>query len=243
MKTKLAATGFLIGTLLVPIAGYTAGSDTAGSDTDRSSPKAFVKDSVITAKIKALLAEEKMSSTIHIKVDTDNKGVVQLSGTAKNQAEVEKAGSIAGGVEGVASVMNNIRVANVQGSTRVAGTARTAAHGDRAGSNEDRADARIKDMHARLKITQPQEEQWSKVAQVMRDNAKQMDTLTKTRAEKAEMSAIDDLNSYGEITDAHADGIKKFTPAFKTLYDSMSDAQKANADAIFRGHHGGRKAS
>jgi hypothetical protein len=238
MKTQLAATGFLIGSLLAPIAGYTA-----GTDSDRSAPKAFVRDSVITTKIKALLAEEKMSSTIHIKVDTDNNGVVQLSGTAKSQAEVDKAGSIAGGVEGVASVTNNIRVVSAREPMRAAGITGASSHGDRAGSEENRVDARIKEMHAKLKITQAQEDQWSKVAQVMRDNAKQMDTLTKTRSEKTTMSAIDDLSSYAEITDAHAEGIRKFTPAFKTLYDGMSDAQKANADAIFRGHHGARKAS
>ena len=106
MKTVLAATCFLVGSLLVPVAG-----NAADSDKDRSSPKAFVKDSVITTKIKAKLAEEKLASAVHIKVDTDNKGVVQLSGTAKNQAEVDKAGSIARGVEGVVSVVNNIRVA------------------------------------------------------------------------------------------------------------------------------------
>jgi hypothetical protein len=96
-------------------------------------------------------------------------------------------------------------------------------------------------MHDKLKITAVQEEQWGKVAQVMRDNEKQMDELIKTRAEKANMSAIDDLNSYGDITDAHADSIKKFTPIFKSLYDGMPDAQKKAADDIFR--NGGRKAS
>jgi protein CpxP len=230
MRTILAAVCFLIGTLLVPVAGYAA-----DSDTDRSSPKAFVKDSVITTKIKAKLAAEKLSSAVHIKVETDNKGVVQLSGTAKNQAEVDKAGSIARGVEGVVSVENNIQIASAK--------ARSSARGAKASgvSSEDRVEARIKDMHARLKITQAQEDQWSKVAQVMRDNAKQMDALTKTRAEKADMNAIDDLKSYGEIAEAHVDGMKKFTPIFQTLYDSMSDAQKKNADAVFR--HGGRKAS
>lgn len=225
MKTRLAATCFLIGALLVPIAGYSA-----NSDKDRSSPKDFVKDSVITTKIKAKLAEEKLSSAVHIKVDTDNKGVVVLSGTAKSQAAADKAGSIASGVEGVVSVQNNIRVGKARGPVPAAKA-----------SSEDRVEARIKDMHARLQITQAQEEQWSKVAQVMRDNAKQMDALTKTRAEKADMNAIEDLHSYGEIADAHAEGLKKFTPVFKTLYDSMSDAQKKNADAVFR--HGGRKAS
>jgi len=39
---------------MAPVIGYTA-----DSDTDRSHPKTFVKDSVITTKVKAKLAEEK----------------------------------------------------------------------------------------------------------------------------------------------------------------------------------------
>ena len=103
----------------------------------------------------------------------------------------------------------------------------------------DRVEARITDMHAKLKITQAQEDQWGKVAQVLRDNEKAVEPLIKARNENSKtMNAVDDLKSYGEITDAHADGIKKFTPVFATLYDSMSDAQKKEADALFR--HGGK---
>jgi hypothetical protein len=102
-------------------------------------------------------------------------------------------------------------------------------------SAADHAEARIVDMHAKLKITSAQEAQWSKVAQMMRDNAKTMDALTQTRHENAKtMTAVDDLKSYGEISDAHADGIKKFTPVFATLYADMSDAQKKDADTLFR---------
>jgi periplasmic protein CpxP/Spy len=102
-------------------------------------------------------------------------------------------------------------------------------------AREDRVEARIKNMHAKLKITHAQEDQWAKVAQVMRDNEKVMEPLFKTREENAKTrTAIDDLRSYGEITDAHADGIKKFTPIFATLYAGMSDAQKKEADALFR---------
>lgn len=106
----------------------------------------------------------------------------------------------------------------------------------------DRAELRIKDMHAKLKITQAQEEQWAKVAQVMRDDAKTMDTLTQARVGHAkEMTAIDDLKSYGEIAEAHANGIKNLTPVFGALYDSMSDTQKKEADTLFR--HGEPKRS
>jgi hyperosmotically inducible protein len=105
MNTKLATTCLLAGALLLPIAGYSA-----DGDTDRSSPKAFVKDSVITTKIKALLAKEKPSTLIHIKVDTDNKGAVSLGGNARNQQAVDRAVAIANGVKGVTSVQNNIEI-------------------------------------------------------------------------------------------------------------------------------------
>ena len=102
-------------------------------------------------------------------------------------------------------------------------------------SKVDRTEARIKDLHARLKITPDQEDLWNKVTEVMRDNAKTMDTLNQARFEKAKtMTAVEDLKSYGEIAEAHADGIKKFIPVFESLYASMSDDQKKDADTLFR---------
>jgi hypothetical protein len=99
-------------------------------------------------------------------------------------------------------------------------------------------------LHSTLKITPAQEELWKNVTQVMRDNAQTMEALTKARAGKAKtMTAVDDLNSYSEIAAAHADGLKKFVPVFQALYDSMSDAQKANANTIFRGHGRSRTAA
>ena len=107
-------------------------------------------------------------------------------------------------------------------------------------STDKHVEARIKDLHSRLGITAAQEDAWSKVAQAMRENAATMSTLTQTRTGKAKtMTAVDDLKSYAEIAQAHADGIQKFTPVFGSLYDSMSDQQKLNADTIFRAH--GRK--
>lgn len=107
-------------------------------------------------------------------------------------------------------------------------------------AHADRAEQRSKQMHERLMITRDQEEQWSKVALVMAENARTMDTLTQARADRAkEMTAVDDLKSYGEITDAHADGIKRLTPVFAALYADMSAPQKKVADTLFR--HGDRR--
>src|ERR1019366_6421378 len=66
--------------------------------------------------------------------------------------------------------------------------------------DQARVEARIKHMHARLKITAAEEEQWAKVAVVMRDNATKMDELNNARLANAKtMNAIDDLKTYGEI--------------------------------------------
>jgi hyperosmotically inducible protein len=105
MHTKLATTCLLAAVLAMPLAGYSA-----DGDSDRSSPKTFVKDSVITTKIKAELAEEKVMSLVRINVETDNKGMVVLSGNAANQNAIDKAVKIAHGVKGVTSVQNDIKI-------------------------------------------------------------------------------------------------------------------------------------
>jgi len=101
MKIKLATTCFVIGTLLVPVAAHAADPDSA---------QTFVKDSVITTKIKAKLADEKMSSLAYIQVYTDSKGAVVLSGKVRTQQEADKAVSIARETEGVTSVKSKIQI-------------------------------------------------------------------------------------------------------------------------------------
>jgi len=104
VKLKLATTCLIIGTTLAPVAFA------ADSDTDRNKPTTFVKDSMITTKIKSKLAAENPASMANIKVDTDKDGVVWMSGTAKTQDEADKALVIARGTEGVKSVKNDVKV-------------------------------------------------------------------------------------------------------------------------------------
>jgi hypothetical protein len=97
-------------------------------------------------------------------------------------------------------------------------------------------EARIKELHKKLHITDAQKTQWDNLAQVMRDNAQAMVDLQKQRAAATQsMTAVDVVKSYSEVIQAHEDGMKKFIPAFEGLYNSMSDAQKKTADAMFRG--------
>lgn len=105
MKTKFATTCLIIGTLLAPVAAYAA-----DSDTDRSYPATFVKDSVITTKIKSKLAADHPGSMMHIQVDTDKDGVVWLSGTANTQEEIDQAIATARNTEGVKSVKSDLKI-------------------------------------------------------------------------------------------------------------------------------------
>lgn len=99
-------------------------------------------------------------------------------------------------------------------------------------------DALIAHLHESLKITPAQEGQFQKLADVMRENSESMSTLAKKRSEAASnVSAVDDLKSYAEISQAHAEGAQKMVPVFQALYDSMSDDQKKIADQEFREHY------
>ena len=71
----------------------------------------YVKDSVITTKVKSKLAAKHMSTLTHVRVDTDANGMVWLSGTAPSKDARDLAGMIAKDTDGVTSVTNNIEVA------------------------------------------------------------------------------------------------------------------------------------
>ena len=105
MKSKLALTGLIVGALMAPVLSHAT-----DQDVDRSNPKAFVKDSAITTKVKAKLAAEKLSSLATIHVDTDANGIVWLSGTAASQDQIDKAVSIARSTENVRAVKNGLTV-------------------------------------------------------------------------------------------------------------------------------------
>jgi hyperosmotically inducible protein len=104
MNKKLTVTAFVVGTMLVSLTAY------ADGDSDRSSVKSYANDAVITTKIKAKLADAKLRTLIHVSVDTENNGAVVLTGTARSQEGVDRAGAIATATEGVVSVENDIKV-------------------------------------------------------------------------------------------------------------------------------------
>jgi len=113
MKIKLATSCFVISTLLAPVAAYATDAPDGGDrHADRAHPMTWVKDSVITTKIKAKLAADHPGSMKHIQVDTDKDGVVWLTGTANSQAEIDAAIATARNTEHVKSVWSDLKIEN-----------------------------------------------------------------------------------------------------------------------------------
>jgi hypothetical protein len=118
-----------------------------------------------------------------------------------------------------------------------------AASAPAASKREARTEERIAQLHSSLKITPQQEDQWSKFADVMRENGRTMADLYRQRiAQRDTMSALDDMKQYEQITQANADGTKRLVEAFEPLYASLSPEQKKLADTSFRedGHGNAR---
>ena len=91
--------------LLLLIATFAA----CASTPERESTGEYVDDSVITTKVKSLLAADDFLKSFQISVKTF-KGTVQLSGFVNSQQAVDKASEIARSVKGVTSVKNDLVV-------------------------------------------------------------------------------------------------------------------------------------
>lgn len=99
---------------------------------------------------------------------------------------------------------------------------------------QSHVEQRISDLHTRLKITPAEEPNWNAFAETMRQNADHMDQLMQQRAaSQGKRNALDDMRSYAEMAQAHAEDMQRLVPAFEKLYDSLSPEQKQIADQTF----------
>ena len=103
MKKKNVFIGYLV--LIMIVATFMA----CASSPKQESTGEYVDDSVITTKVKSLLAADDFLKSFQIGVETF-KGTVQLSGFVDSQNAVNKAVEITRSVKGVRSVKNNLIV-------------------------------------------------------------------------------------------------------------------------------------
>lgn len=118
---------------------------------------------------------------------------------------------------------------------QAATTSPMAAHPAAGKTAQERVERYIKDLHARLQITPAEETQWNQFAEVMRQNARDMDQAFMQRAEQfSTMNAVQNMQSYEQLAEAHAQRVQKLIPAFENLYNAMPEQQKQLADQVFR---------
>jgi osmotically-inducible protein OsmY len=103
MKKRNIVIHFLV--LFMMIATFAA----CASTRTHESAGEFVDDSVITTKVKSLLAADDFLKSFEISVESF-KGTVQLSGFVNSKRAVDKADEIVRSVKGVKSVKNNLIV-------------------------------------------------------------------------------------------------------------------------------------
>ena len=103
MKKRCGIVGCLVlGMFIVALVG-------CASTSKQSSTGEYIDDSVITTKVKSLLAADDFLKSFQIGVET-YKGVVQLSGFVDAQKAIDKAVEITRSVNGVKSIKNDLIV-------------------------------------------------------------------------------------------------------------------------------------
>ena len=103
MKKRNTIIGYLV--LVMLIATFVS----CASTSKQESTGEYVDDSVITTKVKSLLAADDFLKSFQIGVET-YKGTVQLSGFVSSQNLIDKAVQITRSVKGVTAVKNSLIV-------------------------------------------------------------------------------------------------------------------------------------
>ena len=102
-----------------------------------------------------------------------------------------------------------------------------------------KVEAHIKQLHAQLKITPQEDNDWNQFADVMRTNARDMDTAMNERQQQyLSMNALQNMESYQKLAETHAEHLEKLVSAFETLYNALPDQQKKLADQVFKARVG-----
>jgi osmotically-inducible protein OsmY len=98
--------------IVILAAGLATSAAACAATPTRESTGGYVDDSTITAKVKTGLAEDNKVSASAVNVQT-YKGVVDLSGFVNSRSEISEARLVAGQVNGVKAVHDNLIVKGV----------------------------------------------------------------------------------------------------------------------------------
>jgi hyperosmotically inducible protein len=102
------AAAALAAAALMPLTAFAQEASTGAKvEANLDSAGQATKDSAITAKVKTKLAAQKGLSALDIHVET-SQGVVTLSGSVDNKAQVELAEKVVAKTKGVKSVTNTL---------------------------------------------------------------------------------------------------------------------------------------
>ena len=113
--------------------------------------------------------------------------------------------------------------------------ASSAAPGEIGKDWQARVDQRIQAMRTALDVTPNEEAAFNHFAHVMRENATAMDNLLHQRmSDVRSMNALENMRSYEQLANQHAEDVRRLTAAFETFYDKLSPEQKQQADQMFR---------
>jgi periplasmic protein CpxP/Spy len=124
--------------------------------------------------------------------------------------------------------------ATPQGAAPPAVSSPIAGHPVTGKNAEERVERRIRELHAQLRIIPAEQQQWDQFANVMRENARDIDALFIQRAQQLDsMTALQNMQSYEQLAEAHAQHLQKLVAAFQNLYEAMPDQQKQVADQVF----------
>jgi hypothetical protein len=98
---------------------------------------------------------------------------------------------------------------------------------------QDSIEARLAEIKQRLNITAAQQPQFDKFADVLKQNAREMEALMQKEMPSAPPGAVEGLRIAASFAQAEADNLKRLVPALEALYASLSEQQKRTADEMF----------
>ena len=108
MKTQVVLS-CLVACSLAGFAPLSAIADPA-PEMGRSEAKLVVKDSAITSSLTARFESDAVGGFKHIRIDTDDHGIVTLKGHVRTQDAADRAVAISRETEGVREVRNDIKI-------------------------------------------------------------------------------------------------------------------------------------